>query len=193
MHPVRRGGRRAGCRRLSPVARARTIGIATAGLVWLADQLVKRAMIGVLRLPEVGVIDLLPFFDLRWAMNFGVSFSLLSADSAQSRWLLVGLTGLIAAGVLVWLLREKALPECLALGGVLGGALGNIHDRATLGFVVDYADLHFGTIRPFQIFNLADAAISIGVLIILARSFLSREKRADDQRDADVAPAPSER
>lgn len=178
---------------MSPVARARTIGIATAGLVWLADQLVKRAMIGVLRLPEVGVIDLLPFFDLRWAMNFGVSFSLLSADSAQSRWLLVGLTGLIAAGVLVWLLREKALPECLALGGVLGGALGNIHDRATLGFVVDYADLHFGTIRPFQIFNLADAAISIGVLIILARSFLSREKRADDQRDADVAPAPSER
>lgn len=178
---------------MSPVSRARTIGVATAALVWLADQLVKRAMIGPLRLPEVGVIDLLPFFDLRWAMNFGVSFSLLSADSAHSRWMLVGLTGLIATGVLVWLLRENDLPECVALGGVLGGALGNIHDRATLGFVVDYADLHFGNLRPFQIFNLADAAISIGVLIILARSFLSREKRADDQRDADVAPAPSER
>jgi len=89
----------------------------------------------------------------------------------------------------VWLLREKHLPEVAALGMVLGGALGNIHDRATLGYVVDYADLHFGDFRPFQIFNLADAAISIGVVIILARSFLSREKRGDDD-DAGSQPAP---
>jgi signal peptidase II len=171
---------------------ARLGGLGAAALVWLADQLVKRAMIGPLRLPEVGVIDLLPFFDLRWAMNFGVSFSLLSADSNASRWLLVGLTAAIAAGVLVWLLREQAWPECLALGFVLGGALGNIHDRTTLGFVVDYADLHFGTFRPFQIFNLADAAISVGVLIILARSFLSRDKRAEPRPAAGPAHAPSE-
>ena len=177
---------------MTPVTRVRTAALAAAALVYLADQLVKRAMTGPLRLPEVGVIDLVPIFDLRWAMNFGVSFSLLSADSNASRWMLVGLTGLIAVGVLVWLLREKALPDCLALGFVLGGALGNIHDRATLGYVVDYADLHFGAFRPFQIFNLADAAISIGVLIVLARSFLSRDKRADDQPGADPAPAPSE-
>ncbi|MBC2670285.1 signal peptidase II [Novosphingobium piscinae] len=178
---------------MSPIAGHRLAGLGTAGLVWLADQLVKRAMIGPLRLPEVGVIDLLPVFDLRWAMNFGVSFSLLSATSAESRWLLVGLTGLIASGVLVWLLRERTWSDCVALGLVLGGALGNIHDRVTRGFVVDYADLHFGEVRPFQIFNLADAAISIGVLIILARSFLSRDKRADDgPHDAAAAHVPSE-
>jgi len=164
----------------SPLA-SRLAGIALAALVYLADQLVKRAMVGQLRLDEVGAVPLFRFFDLRWAMNFGVSFSLLSAGSSESRWLLVGLTAAIAAGVLVWLLRERALPECLALGLVLGGALGNIHDRATLGYVVDYADLHFGEFRPFQIFNLADAAISIGVLIILARSFLSREKAPNDR------------
>ena len=60
---------------------------------------------------------------------------------------------------------------------MLGGALGNIRDRVIHGHVIDYADLHFGEWRPFLVFNLADAAITIGVLIILARSFLSREKR----------------
>jgi signal peptidase II len=67
---------------------------------------------------------------------------------------------------------------------VLGGALGNIFDRVAYGYVVDYADLHFGEFRPFLIFNLADAAITIGVLLILARSFLSREKRADNPAGA---------
>jgi len=158
--------------------RSRLAGLALAGVVYALDQLVKRAMVGPLRLHEVGVIDLLPFFDLRWAMNFGVSFSLFSADSNASRWVLVGLTGLIALGVLVWLLRERTLPECLALGLVLGGALGNILDRVRFGYVVDFADLHFGEWRPFLVFNVADAAITIGVLVLLARALLVRDRPA---------------
>ena len=63
---------------------------------------------------------------------------------------------------------------------VLGGAVGNIVDRVRLGYVIDYADLHFGTFRPFLIFNIADAAITIGVLIILARSFFMRDKSAEE-------------
>jgi signal peptidase II len=55
--------------------------------------------------------------------------------------------------------------------------MGNIYDRWTRGYVIDYADLHFGEFRPFLIFNLADAAITLGVLILLARSLFSREKR----------------
>ena len=69
----------------------------------------------------------------------------------------------------------------MALGLVLGGALGNIIDRVRLGFVIDYADLHFGEWRPFLIFNLADAAITIGVLILLARALLLREKDANSE------------
>lgn len=163
----------------TPGAR-RAAGFGLTGLVFVLDQLVKWLMIGPLALPERQVIELVPAFGLRWAQNYGVSFSLLTAGSDGSRWALVGLTAAIALGVMVWMLREKAFAEIAALGLVLGGALGNILDRARLGYVVDYADLHFGEFRPFQIFNLADAAISIGVVIVLARSFLSREKRGDE-------------
>ena len=95
------------------------------------------------------------------------------------------MTAAVALVVVVWLLRERIIGDILGLALVLGGALGNILDRVRFGFVVDYADLHFGTFRPFYIFNLADAAITIGVLIILARSLLSREK---PKQTGDTAP-----
>ncbi len=151
-------------------------GLAFAGLVYALDQLVKWLMIGPLQLRELGAITVLPFFDLRWAENYGVSLGLFTAESEMGRWILVGVTAAIALIVLVWLLHERARGDIMALGLVLGGALGNITDRVRFGHVVDYADLHFGTFRPFLIFNVADAAITIGVLIILARSLLSREK-----------------
>jgi len=102
--------------------------------------------------------------------------SFLTADSDAERWALVALTAVIAGGVAVWMWREKLRGDMLALAMVLGGALGNIVDRVRYGYVVDYADLHFGMFRPFYIFNLADAAITCGVLILLARAFLMREK-----------------
>jgi signal peptidase II len=75
--------------------------------------------------------------------------------------------------------REKMRGDVLALSLVLGGAFGNIADRVRYGYVVDYADLHFGAFRPFYIFNLADACISIGVMILLARAFLISDKASD--------------
>ena len=60
---------------------------------------------------------------------------------------------------------------------ILGGALGNILDRTRHGYVVDFADLHFGDIRPFLVFNVGDAAISIGVVILLVRAFLVRNEQ----------------
>ena len=160
------------------LTRSHLIGLAVAALTLMADQASKWAMLGPLRLPEVGQITLLPIFNFTFTENHGVSLGLLTADSAAQRLLLVGMTGLIALVVAIWMLREKTLGEIAPLGLILGGALGNIRDRVTLGYVVDFADLHFGGFRPFLVFNLADAAISLGVLIILARSFLSREKRA---------------
>ncbi|MCE3590604.1 signal peptidase II, partial [Escherichia coli] len=65
----------------------------------------------------------------------------------------------------------------IALGAILGGALGNIVDRVRLGYVVDFADLHFGEWRPFLVFNVADAAITLGVLVLLVRALLMRDKR----------------
>jgi signal peptidase II len=130
-----------------------------------------------------GVIHIISFFDLRYAENRGVSMSFLTADSDGERWALVALTTVIAAGVAVWMWREKLRGDVLALSLVLGGALGNIVDRVRYGYVVDYADLHIGAFRPFYIFNLADACISMGVLILLARAFLISDKQTGDGTD----------
>ncbi|WP_239805247.1 signal peptidase II [Croceicoccus hydrothermalis] len=162
-----------------PVWRHRTTGLAIAGGIALADQLVKLWLLGPMRLRERGVIDIVSFFDLRYAENRGISYGFLTADSLESRILLFGLTGLIALGVLIWMLREKRFGDIVALALVLGGAVGNIIDRLRFTFVVDYADLHFGTFRPFAIFNLADAAITGGVVLLLARSLLIRDKAED--------------
>jgi signal peptidase II len=82
------------------------------------------------------------------------------------------------------MMREKDMGEIAGLALILGGALGNIRDRFELGYVIDYADFHIGTFRPFLIFNIADAAITIGVVIILARSLLVRDKADTETGDA---------
>lgn len=164
--------------------RNRIAGFALALGVFGIDRAIKALMAGPLQLQAIGVIKLLPFFDLRWTENYGVSYGMFTADSSEMKFALLGMTGAIALGVGIWMLREKVLGEILALALVLGGALGNIYDRSTRGYVIDYADLHIGEWRPFLIFNLADAAITFGVLILLARSLLSREKPAQ-AADAD--------
>ena len=90
-----------------------------------------------------------------------------TATSLEMRYGLIIVTALIAVGVTVWMMRETLRGDILALGLVLGGALGNIYDRLMFGYVIDYADLHIGTWRPFAIFNLADVAITLGVLLLL--------------------------
>lgn len=166
--------------------RNRLIGLALAVAVYLVDQWLKGLMIGPLALREVGQIVLTPFFNLTWTQNFGVSLGMFTATSPEMRWGLVGMTGLIAAVVLVWLLRERKLWDIVPLAMILGGAIGNIRDRVVYGYVVDYADFHIGAFQPFLVFNLADAAITVGVLIILARSLFMREKPAASQGGAEA-------
>ncbi len=157
-----------------------TIGLAVAAIVFAVDQVMKFIVTDVLEQDVLAgrAIELLPIFRLRFVPNDGVSLGLLTANSDAGRWALVALTGLIAAGVLVWMWRERNRQDQLALGLVLGGAAGNIIDRARLGYVVDFADLHFGEWSPFLVFNLADAAITIGVLVLLVRAILVRDKPA---------------
>ena len=160
----------------------RMAGLLLAALVFGLDQLVKWVVRVPLELEQRGVIELLPFFDLRWTQNFGISLGLFEADSVEARWILVLGTAAIALIVLLWMLRERTGGDIFGLGLILGGALGNILDRILWGYVIDYADLHIGTFRPFLIFNIADAAITIGVLIILARSFFLRDKDDDEMQ-----------
>ena len=155
----------------------RVLAFGLAALVFAFDQLTKYIVIGPLQLQRRSVMELLDFFDLRWVENRGVSMGFLTADGELGRWLLVLLTAAIAAGVIVWIWREKRRDDAIALALVLGGALGNIVDRIRFGYVVDFADLHFGEWRPFLIFNVGDAAITIGVLLLLVRALLSRDKK----------------
>ncbi len=154
------------------------VGLVTATVVFLVDQLSK---IGVTR--GLGLTDLTdaryitPFFNLRFVANHGVSLGYLHADTDAMRWALVAMTGAIAAAVAVWMTRETQRADRIALGAILGGAIGNIVDRVRLGYVVDFADLHFGEYRPFLVFNVADAAITLGVLVLLVRALLMRDKR----------------
>lgn len=165
--------------------RHRGIGLAVALLVFAIDQAIKIWVDKGLNLYNVRVVEVLPFFDFRWTENYGISLGLLTAGSIEMRYLLIAMTAGIALFVTIWMLRERLLADVLPLALVLGGAAGNIRDRYEHGFVIDYADLHFGEFRPFLIFNFADAAITIGVVIILARSLLSREK----PQEADPVPA----
>lgn len=171
--------------------RNRAIGLALALAIFAIDQAIKIWVDKGLNLYNVRVVDVLPFFAFRWTENYGVSLGLLTAGSLEMRFLLIGMTAAIALLVTVWMLRERKLVDVLPLALVLGGAIGNIRDRWEHGFVIDYADLHFGEFRPFLIFNFADVAITVGVLIILARSLLSREK-PEAEPHGEPVPAPGE-
>jgi len=164
----------------TPVRSHRRMGFAIASGILIFDQLFKYLVTYPLQLASHGRhgIEITPFFNLTWTENRGVSMGFLYAETEVMRWLLVAMTVGIATFVGFWLWRERARDDAIALALVLGGAIGNIIDRARLGYVIDYADLHIGEWRPFLIFNLADAAITIGVLILLARALLLREKTA---------------
>ena len=152
----------------------RTAAWVTALAFFVTDQVTKWTVIGPLNLKERYQIELLPIFNLTWTENRGISLGLGQAETDLQRWLLVAGTAAVASLVAFWITREKARGDQLALAMVLGGALGNIVDRVRFGYVVDFLDLHFGDFRPFLVFNVADAAISIGVVILLLRALLIR-------------------
>jgi signal peptidase II len=157
------------------VARYR-IGFAVALVVFALDQLAKWIVTGPMGMTMIGDEHyFVPIFSFTLTHNEGISLGLLNATNPVGRWMLVALTSAIAIAVAVWIGREKNPADKVALGMVLGGALGNILDRTLHGYVVDFLDLHFGMWRPFLVFNVGDAAISIGVVILLLRAFLARK------------------
>lgn len=163
-------------------------GYALAALVLILDQLSKYWVLEVIHLPQRGGIDVWPFFRLTFVGNVGVSMGLLPAGSDLARWLLTLVTAGIALAVALWLRREKHGVDVAALGLVLGGAIGNIIDRVRFGHVVDF--LHFFWQEySFYVFNLADAAITLGVGLLLVRALTatpadSKQSSPGEARDA---------
>ena len=154
----------------------RTRSLTIAAAIFIVDQIMKALVLGPFGLRVEGdSIELLPIFNLTLVHNEGISLGLLQASSDAMRWGLVAMTGAVSLFVASWLWREANRLDALGLSLVLGGALGNLVDRVRYGYVVDYADLHFGAFRPFLVFNIADAAITIGVLVLLARALFAKD------------------
>jgi signal peptidase II len=154
----------------------RTLGYVLAAIVFAIDQFAKYLVMVPFDLKNRLQIEINEIFQFTWVENRGVSLGMLHAEGELGRWLLIALTGAISIGVAIWLWRERNRQDVFGLGLILGGALGNIVDRIRLGHVVDFADLHFGEFRPFLVFNIADAAITVGVLILVFRALLVRDK-----------------
>ncbi|MBX3454620.1 MAG: signal peptidase II [Ferrovibrio sp.] len=147
------------------------IGGLLALLVLAADQLTKDWLIGLLA-ANPGGIELTSFFNLVMVWNRGVSFGLFSSDDPGRRWILILVTAAIVLWLMIWLWRAEGRVLALALGGVIGGALGNIVDRIRLGAVADFFDFHVAGWH-WPAFNFADGAIVAGVFLLLIDSFRS--------------------
>jgi signal peptidase II len=149
--------------------------------VVLVDQIVKIGVLSRAGGSAVGSTPLVPFLDLTLRWNRGISFSLFVRDSASGEAALLTLT-LAATGLLAWwLARSRSALPAVGLGLIVGGALGNAIDRIAHGAVIDYLDLHaFG--RHLFVFNVADAAINIGVvLLIFDMLFIPRAPKSRSQ------------
>ncbi|KZD12130.1 signal peptidase II [Oceanibaculum pacificum] len=140
-------------------------GLLAAGGVFVADQITKLWMLDLVFDPP-RILTLTPFFNLTPVWNRGVSFGLLSSHQDWMPYILSAVALAISIGMLVWLRRATPGLLALALGLVIGGAIGNVIDRLRYGAVVDFLDFHISGYH-WPAFNIADAAICVGVLLIL--------------------------
>jgi signal peptidase II len=150
--------------------------------VLLLDQATKWLVLGLLE--PYQVVELIPNINLTLMFNTGAAFSILADAGGWQRWLLAGVAALVTTALTVWLVRlqpcERALAFSLAL--VIGGALGNLIDRILFGHVVDFIQVYIPVIplaifNPWPSFNIADSAISVGVVVMLVAT-LFEPKRA---------------
>ena len=157
--------------------RSRLLLGALAALLTLAlDQASKLWLLFVFDLAHRGTVQVTPFFDLVLAWNIGISFGWLQNDSqwVQTALMVVKAVAVIALGI--WMARSQTLLATLALGLIIGGAIGNGIDRLAYGAVVDFALFHVqiaGNTYNWYVFNLADTAIVVGVACLLYDSILS--------------------
>jgi len=157
---------------MSPHLRAGVI----AGFVTLVlDQVSKLWLLYVFDIARRGVVKVTPFFDLVLAWNVGISFGWFQNDGFLAQAMLTTIKAVAVVVLAIWMARSRTLLATLALGLIIGGAIGNAIDRVAYGAVVDFALFHVqigGKTYNWYVFNLADVAIVAGVAGLLYDSFL---------------------
>ncbi|WP_299179831.1 signal peptidase II [uncultured Neptuniibacter sp.] len=128
----------------------------------------------------------IPFFDLTLLFNTGAAFSFLSEAGGWQRWFFVLIAVVVSVVLVVWLRRTPRIHWWLGLGLalILGGAIGNLYDRAVQGYVIDFISLHYGDYY-FPAFNLADTAITIGAFILILDMLFLERKRSHSQEKSE--------
>ena len=148
--------------------------LAHTGLPWLLltvivlvlDQVSKKIIVNTMGLDDS--INVLPFFSLTYTHNYGAAFGMLSNESGLQRWLFVILASAVTIGIVIWLARLSRQEKLTAIGLslILGGAIGNLIDRITIGYVIDFCHFFIGN-WSWYIFNIADVAICVGAFLMI--------------------------
>lgn len=159
------------------MTKLRLLGVIVLGLVFLLDQASKLWLLFGIGLAENGPFAVTPFMDVVLAWNRGISYGLFQQYSDLGRWGLVVISFVAAIWLGRWMWRESRTLSVVSLALIIGGALGNGVDRAVYGAVVDFVHLHWGSFS-WYIFNIADAAIVVGVAALLYESFRSSPDKA---------------
>lgn len=150
-------------------------GILTAVVTLVADQASKLWLLNGFDLARRGVVKVMPFFDLVLAWNIGISFGWLQNDGQAAQLALMAVKIVAVIALAIWMARSQTRLATVALGLIIGGAIGNGIDRLAYGAVVDFALFHIeigGNTYNWYVFNLADVAIVAGVAALLYDSFL---------------------
>ena len=142
------------------------LGLIVAVVTLLADQASKLWLLYGYGLPSRYPVSLAPWFDLTVVWNYGISYGMFQQTTDLGRWLLTGFQLVAALALGVWMWRTLGKMTALGLGLIVGGAIGNAIDRLAYGAVFDFAHIHVGTFN-WYVFNLADAAIVLGVPCLL--------------------------
>ena len=160
-------------RRRSPFA---LLGFLVALSILIADQVSKHVILRVVDLDVIGQIRVLdPWFNLTMVWNRGVSFGLFQAGSWWQVGLLIAVSLGVSALLASWMMQAERRLQAISFGMIIGGAIGNVIDRLAYGAVADFFDFS-GLYFPY-VFNVADAAISLGVVVLILDLFLSRDGR----------------
>lgn len=141
------------------------------------DQVSKLWVVSNFRLYES--IQLLPSLNLTYVHNTGAAFSFLSTAGGWQRWFFVGIALVATIVLTIWLARLKSNERWMAatLSLILGGAIGNLYDRIAYAYVIDFIDVYYETWH-WPVFNVADSAISIGVVMMLVDIVWSNDSKA---------------
>ena len=157
------------------------------GVVILLDQASKWFVLSVLT--PYQALEILPHFHLTLMFNSGAAFSLLADAGGWQRWLFAGFALLVTLALVIWLLRLQTNERLLAvgLGLIIGGAVGNLIDRIVFGHVVDFIQVYLPVIplrlfNPWPAFNIADSAISLGVVLLLIETVRGERQRQPADR-----------